>query len=95
MKIKVPDKNYGITELYDMVAMLMGMETKDLNYDCRHINVAANIQDGFFTYYREQNPNADEGSFKMWMNMMLLNYGPKVDESLDAYEVEVFDGFIC
>ena len=95
MKIKVPNKNYGITELYDTVAKLMGRETKDLNYDCRHINVAPNIQDSFFAYYREQNPNADEGSFRMWMGMMLLNYGPKTDEKLEEDEVEVFDGFIC
>lgn len=94
MKIKVPNKFYGITELYDTVAALMGMETKDLNYDCRHINVANNIQDGFFVYYHEQNPSADEASFKMWMGMMLLNYGPKVDHTLAEDEVEVFDGFI-
>ena len=73
----------------------MGREPKDLNYDCRHINVANNIQDGFFVYYREQNHNADETSFKVWMSMMLLNYGPKVDETLADDEVEVFDGFIC
>lgn len=95
MKIKIPSKNYGLTELYDTVAAFMGRDPKDLTYDCRHINVSEGIQNGFFAYYREQNPNADEESFKMWMSMMLLNYGPKVDKQLEADEVEVFDGFIC
>lgn len=95
MKIKVPKKNYSITELYDIAASLMGKETKDLQYDCRHINIAKNIQDGFFVHYRENNPHMSESEFNMSMGMLLLNYGPKVDESLADYEVEVFDGFIC
>ena len=95
MKIKIPKKDYGITELYDTVAVLMGREPKNLDYDCRHINVAANIQDSFFAHYRGQNPNADETSFQVWMSMVLLNYGPKVDHTLADDEVEVFDGFIC
>jgi hypothetical protein len=95
MKIKVPNKNYGITELYDTVAALMGREEKELNYDCRCINVAMNIQHAFFAHYREENPNISDGDFNVSMAMMLLNYGPKVDESLADDEVEVFDGFIC
>jgi hypothetical protein len=95
MKLKVPSKNYGITELYDTVAFLMGNETKDLNYDCRYISVAPNVQDMFFEHYRKDNQNLSESEFKMGMAMMLLNYGPKVDENLADDEVEVFDGFIC
>ena len=95
MKVKVPSKNYGVTELYDTVAALMGKETKNLNYDCRCINAAMNIQEGFFAHYREENPDISEGDFNMSMAMMLLNYGPKVDENLADNEVEVFDGFIC
>ena len=95
MKLKVPTKNYSITELYDIAAELMGRETKDLEYDCRHINVAPNIQDGFFARYREENPNMSESDFKEAMTMLLLLHGPKVDENLADDEVEVFDGFIC
>ena len=95
MKLKVPSKNYSVTELYDTVAALMGKETKDLNYDCRNINVAKNIQDNFFIHYRENNPDVPESEFKMGMGMLLLSYGPKVDENLADDEVEVFDGFIC
>lgn len=95
MKLKVPAKNYSITELYDAAAELMGRETKNLKYDCRCINVAPNIQDGFFAHYREENQNISENEFKMGVAMMLLNYGPKVDENLADNEIEVFDGFIC
>jgi hypothetical protein len=94
MKLRVPNKNYGITELYDTVASLMG-KCANAEYDCRHINVAQNIQDGFFVHYRKENQNIPHGDFQLGMAMLLLNYGPKVDENLADYEVEVFDGFIC
>lgn len=96
MKVKVPKKNYGITELYDAVAAAMGYgDVSKLHYDCREINVARNIQDGFFAHYRETIPHASESDLKMSMGMLLLNYGPKTDDNLEDYEVEVFAGFIC
>lgn len=95
MRIKIPHQDYGITELYETVASLMGKANENNEYDCRHINVAANIQDGFFAHYRKENENLPERDFKMGMAMMLLNYGPKVDDTLDHDEVEVFEGFIC
>ncbi len=96
MKLKVPKKNYGVTELYDMVATTMGYrDVSKLNYDCKEINVARNIQDGFFAYYKETIPHSSESDLKMSVSMILLNYGPKTDEDLADYEVEVFDGFIC
>ena len=95
MKIKVPHRLYGITELYDTVARIMGCDNvDDLRYDCREINVATNIQDNFFRHYREDNIEMSESDFKMNMAMLLLNYGPKTDEALLDYEVEVFKGFI-
>lgn len=95
MKIKIPKRNYGITELYDTVSALMGNEGQGLHYDCTKINVAMNIQDSFFTRYREENPSISASNFNVSMAMMLLNYGPKVDKDLADDEVEVFDGFIC
>lgn len=95
MKLKVPDKVYGVTELYDVVAMAMGhKDVSELHYDCREINVAMNIQENFFRHYREDNIEMTENDFKMNMAMLLLNYGPKVDESLTDYEVEVSNKFI-
>jgi hypothetical protein len=96
MRLKVPKKNYGVTELYDTVARAMGhKDVSKLNYDCKAINVARNIQDGFFAHYREAVPHANESDVKMSTAMILLNYGPKTDENLADDEVEVFDGFIC
>ena len=96
MKLKVPRKNYGVTELYDAVAAAMGhKDVSKLKYDCRAINVARNIQDGFFAHYREAVPHASESELKMSVGMILLNYGPKTDDDLEDYEVEVFTGFIC
>lgn len=96
MKLKVPKKNYGVTELYDVVATAMGhKDVSKLNYDCKAINVARNIQDNFFSYYRETIPHSSETDLKMSVSMILLNYGPKMDTALADYEVEVFDGFIC
>lgn len=96
MKLKVPKKNYGVTELYDAVATAMGYkDVSKLNYDCREICVALNIQENFFEYYKEANAHLSETDFKMSMAMMLLNYGPKTDANLADYEVEVSDKFIC
>ena len=95
MKIKVPNKIYGITELYDTIARIMGYDNvSELRYDCREITVATNIQDNFFKHYREDNIELSEKDFKMSMAMLLLNYGPKTDETLQDYEVEVFNRFI-
>lgn len=96
MKLKIPSKNYGVTELYDAVAIAMGYsDVSKLNYDCREINVARNIQDGFFEHYKETVPHASENEIKMSVSMILLNYGPKTDDALEDYEVEVSNKFIC
>ena len=96
MTIRVPNKIYGITELYDAVALAMGYgDVSELNYDCRNINVSLNIQDNFFRHYKEDNVEMSDGDFKIAMSMLLLSYGPKTDEMLLDYEVEVFEGFIC
>ena len=44
MKLKVPENNYGVVELFDAVAKVMGYaDTSELEYDCCKINVAKNI----------------------------------------------------
>lgn len=100
MKLKVFHKDYSIVELYETVAMEMGYaNTKELQFDCRKINVAKNIQDGFYAYYTELDklidPSANETDMRANITMMLAIAGPKVDEDLADDEVEVFDGFIC
>ena len=98
MKMTMENKPYSIVGLFDAVASEKG-HTGKLNYDCRHINVASNVQDGFYDYYttlaREEDPNASETDIRISITMLLAICGPKVDESLEDNEVEVFEGFIC
>lgn len=99
MKLTVPQKNYSIIELYEAVAKEMGYaSTKDIQFDCRKINVAKNIQDGFYAYYTELDkaidPSASETDIQAVITMLLAISGPKVDEDLANDKVEVFDGFI-
>ena len=100
MKIKVPQRCYSVVKLYEEVAKKMGhANTNGLMFDCRHINVAPNIQDGFYAYYTElakiTDPQASETDVRTEITMILAIGGPKVDENLADDEVEVFDGFIC
>ena len=96
MKLKIPNKNYSVTELYDAVATAMGhKDVSKLHYDCCEINVARNIQDGFFEHYKETIPHSSETDLKMSVSMILPNFGPKTDDNLADYEVEVSNKFIC
>ena len=96
-KYTVPHKDYSLNELYDVVASMMGKA--NANYDCRCINVAPNIQDGFYNHYIDFILSKDETetvhSARVDVTMMLAIYGPKIDVSLEDDEVEVFEGFIC
>jgi hypothetical protein len=100
MKIKISNTHCGLTEFYDAVATEMGYaDTSELHYDCRQINIAENIQDGFYTYYaekaRETTPDISDNDIQIGITMLLVMSGPKVDKNLNANEVEVFEGFIC
>lgn len=98
MIIKVPHKNYDIVGLYDAVAMVMGYSNiNNLEYDCRKINIASNIQDGIYERYMElgRAQNMAECDVRIDITMLLAVSGPKVNENLADNEVEVFDGFIC
>lgn len=98
MKVKVPHKNYGITELYDAIATTMGyLDVNKLEYDCRKVNIAKNIQDGIYDKYLElgMEEKLSDQDIRIGVTMLLAMSGPKVDENLADDEVEVFDGFIC
>lgn len=100
MKILISTSPCGLTEFYDAVAKEMGYaDTSEIKYDCRKINIAENIQDNFYAYYnnyaKEQDPTISENDIKTGITMLLIMSGPKVDNTLKANEVEVFDGFIC
>ena len=44
---------------------------------------------------RETKPEPSENDIRVGITMLLAMSGPKVDKSLKANEVEIFDGFIC
>lgn len=99
IKLIVPEKNYGLVELYETVAKEMGYLIPDkLHYDCREINVSTEIQDGFYAHYMElikaEDPYMLEHDARCQITILLAMSGPKVDKSLKANEVEVFEGFI-
>lgn len=99
-KFKVPHKSYSIIELYEAVAKEMGYaDTSDLQFDCRNIVIAKNIQDGFYDWYTQlekvSDPDASETDVLARITMLLAIAGPKVAEYLEDDEVKVFDGFIC
>ena len=100
MKILISNcKPMSLIQLYDMAAREMGHTiTSETNYDCTKINIAVNIQDGFYEYYtalaKETKPVPSENDIKIGITMLLAMSGPKVDKALKANEVEVFDGFI-
>lgn len=99
MIIKISNKPCGLTEFYDEVAREMGIKpTSETKYDCTKVNVAADIQDGFYEYYlelvKEKDIYANENEARAGITILLAMSGPKVDETLKANEVEVFDGFI-
>lgn len=99
MKFEIKMLPCTIVELFDAVAKEMGYENlSKINYDCTKINVADNIQDGFYTEYgrllRESDPNIPYTEVTAGITMHLAMSGPKVDTTLKANEVEVFDGFI-
>lgn len=95
MKLTMPKANYDLIEFYDTVAAMLGCtDVSKANYNCTKINVAPNIQQGFFDYYKELNSHMSAREVNMVVAMMLLGRGPKEDTALKANEVEVFDGFL-
>ncbi len=93
------NKPMSLTEFYDAVATEMGhTDTSEIKYDCTKVNIAENIQDGFYEYYaqtaRETDPVLSENDIKTGITILLAMSGPKVDSDLKANEVEIFEGFI-
>ena len=98
MKVKVPNKNYGIVELFDAIATEMGfVAVQNLEYDCCKVNIAKNMQDGIYEKYLElgREQKLADSDVRAGITMLLACSGPKVDENLTDNEVEVFEGFIC
>lgn len=99
MKILISAAPCGILEFYEQVAREIGYTSpSEIEYDCTKINIAENIQDGFYEYYtqiaRETDLVLSESDIRTGITIRLAMSGPKVDPTLKANEVEIFDGFI-
>ena len=99
MTITISNRPCGLDMFYDNVAKEMGIEpTIKTQYDCTKINVADNIQDGFYEYYlaliKANDIYANENDARVGITLLLAMSGPKVNVDLKANEVEIFDGFI-
>ena len=99
MKLSINSTGCDLVKFYDRGAKTMGYsKVNNLKYDCRKINIAPNIQENFFARYKEiilaKQPVMSESDINANITILLAMSGPKVDASLKANEVEVFDGFI-
>ena len=100
-KLTIPEGNYSIIDLYRAVARELGHTegVDELHFDCRNVNIAANLQDGIYAYYKTEmlqtSPHVSESDIMTDITMLLALAGPKVDKKLPDNTVEVFDGFIC
>lgn len=100
MKILISAEPCSLLEFYEAVATEMGYSNiNNLEYDCRKINIAANIQDKFYAFYtdvaKRNDKTLSDNDIKVGTTILLAMSGPKVDETLKANEVEIFEGFIC
>lgn len=88
MIIKVTGSNTTIGNFYDQIAIAQKLPiTYDVRYDCRKVNVAKNIQENIFDYYKKLGTSASD------MGMLWICYGPKVNEDLKQDEVELEEGW--
>lgn len=79
---------YGtIPVLYDRIAQSLGLPTDKAHYDCTKIEVSCEIQDQVFSYYKKEKIPPE--MISMWW----LNYGPKINDSLQATQVLVQEGW--
>ena len=99
MKFELKMPPCTITEFFNAVAREMGYEdTSELKYDCTKIEISRNIQDKFFECYatmsRETNSKLLKHEITADINLLLSQFGPKVNPNFKRNEIKVFDGFI-
>lgn len=79
----------GLGEFYKNVGKHLTDDIMGYMFDCRHIEISKEIQDLFYDYYKT-NYNASDWE----VTMMLAMSGPKTNDYLIGYEVEVDDKFM-
>lgn len=85
---------FDLMKLYKLIALSLGHDTLDplLRYDCRHIDVAQNIQHIMERAFLDA--PGYEGDRELAFAMHWCCSGPKAIASLEDYTVEVDDSFI-
>lgn len=89
----------GLTKTYENVARKSGYPvTEKTVYDCRHLDVAGNIQDAWISFYRNEtlvkSPGLPENDVNQKVMALLLNFGAKVSPMLSDNEVLIHHGFV-
>ena len=79
----------GIQQFYDNVAMKLGYNVDKVNYDCTKLKVSNKIFDEIYEFYKVTQAIGMDS-----MGMMWVCYGPKCDDELKEYEIDIEDGFI-
>lgn len=77
-------------QFYHYVATQLDHDFNDptIRFECRKINVAANIQDVWFAESKKRGESTHS------LAMLLVQLGPKVNDTLGDNEVEFEEGFI-
>lgn len=91
MQIKLGAHPHSITNLYDMVAILLGHDPSKCHYDCTKIEVSSDVVYDIENTYRDGTDNDD---WKMTFGMHWCCFGPKEDKTLPDNTVRIEDGFI-
>lgn len=88
-KLTYDEVNCELGDFYKNVGKHLMDDIMGYVFDCRHIEISKKIQDVFFEYYKEK--YHVEG----WeICMMLAMSGPKVNNDLTDFEIEVDDQFM-
>ena len=89
LKLNKEDCYCSILGLYANIATASGIdEVTVMSYNCTKLEVSEDVFNSVKAYYQEKE---DVGPYDF--AMLWMCYGPKVNDKLRDYEVEVFDYF--
>ena len=89
LKLNREDCYCSILGLYANIATASGIDDSTVTtYDCKELEVSEDVFNSVKAYYKEQEKLEGDDFAMIW-----IIYGPKVNDKLKDYEVEVFDGF--
>lgn len=84
------DCHVDILKFYVNAAKIIGVvDSDDISYDCRKIQVTKVVQNEIMKYYAEDGNSSED------ISGILLMFGPKANLSGDGFEFVVEDGFIA